>query len=186
MWTRLHLCANPRASAWLLVHPTTPTFCLSPTHFLISLHTHIGLPHPMMAHLSQCHYGHTIDDLGTHLLWCSYGSEHTTTHNKFSGCYCNNCFGKWSTCSKGGLPPFPSPHPMMNRYPYHQRQLLDLHGHHHCWFNSHIYGAMSTDNNHTCNDDGYLGEDTIIHWASTKQWFHSHRYWNVWGSSFLF
>jgi hypothetical protein len=81
MWTRLHLCANPRANAWLLIHPTTPTFCLSPTHFLISLHIHIGLPHPTMVHLLHCRCGHAIDDLGTHLLWCSYGSEHTTTHN---------------------------------------------------------------------------------------------------------
>jgi hypothetical protein len=35
----------------------------------------------MMAHLSQCQCGHTIDDLGTHLLWCPYRSEHTIAHN---------------------------------------------------------------------------------------------------------
>lgn len=81
MWTCLHLCASPRAGVWLLIHPTTPTFRLSPTHFLTSLHTHFGLPHPTMAHLSRFQCGHTLDNLGTHLLWCPYGNERTTTHN---------------------------------------------------------------------------------------------------------
>jgi len=102
------------------------------------------------------------------------------------GCYCNYCFGKWSTCSKGGLPPFLSPHPMTNRYPYCQKQLLNLDGHHHCWFNSHIYGATNTNNDNKCNNDGYSGKDTMKHWRNTKQWLHSPCYWNIWMSSFLF
>ncbi len=32
---------------------------------------------------------------------------------------------------------------------------------------------------------GCSREDTIIHWASTKWWFHSSCYWDVWVSSFL-
>jgi hypothetical protein len=36
-----------------------------------------------IAHLSRCYCDHTIDDLGTHLLLCPCGNEHTTTHNTF-------------------------------------------------------------------------------------------------------
>jgi len=43
--------------------------------------------------------------------------------------YHNYCFGKWNTCSKGGLPPFLLPHLITSGYPYHQKWLLDLNGH---------------------------------------------------------
>ncbi len=70
-----------KAYAWLLVHPTTPTFHLSSIHFLIALCTYLGLPLPTMAHLSWCQRGHTIDNLGTHLFWCLCGNECTLAHN---------------------------------------------------------------------------------------------------------
>jgi hypothetical protein len=54
MQTSFCSCMGPRASAWLLIRPTTPTFHLSSTHSLLTLHTHLGLPHPTVAHLSQC------------------------------------------------------------------------------------------------------------------------------------
>jgi hypothetical protein len=41
-------------------------FILNP--LFISLRIHFGLPHPTIAHLSQCQCGHTIDDLSTHLF----------------------------------------------------------------------------------------------------------------------
>jgi hypothetical protein len=53
------------------------------THFLTTPHTHFGLPHPIISHLSWCHYDITIDNLGTHLFWCPSRSEHTTTRNTF-------------------------------------------------------------------------------------------------------
>jgi hypothetical protein len=81
MWTHLHSCVDIRASAWLLTRPTTPSFHLSLAHFLTTLHPHLGLPHFIVAHLSRCHCGHTIDDLSTHLFWCLYRSECTTTHS---------------------------------------------------------------------------------------------------------
>jgi hypothetical protein len=43
---------GPRASVWLLVCLTTPTFRLSLAHFLITLHTYFGFPHPIVTHLS--------------------------------------------------------------------------------------------------------------------------------------
>jgi len=54
-----------------------------------------------------------------------------------------------------------------------QKQLSNLDACCHCWPNSHIYGAMNIDDDHTCNDDGCSRKDTIIRWVNTKQWFHS-------------
>jgi len=54
MGTYFYSCEGPGASVWLLVHPTTPSFHLSLAHFIMALHTRLGLPHPMVAHLSQC------------------------------------------------------------------------------------------------------------------------------------
>jgi hypothetical protein len=94
--------------------------------------------------------------------------------------YCRNYFfGKWNTCLKGGFPHFLSPHSITSGCPYHQRRFLDFDGCYHCWSNLHRYGSSSIDDNNTCNDDGCLGEDMIIHQASTKQWLHSPCYWNV-------
>jgi hypothetical protein len=66
---------------WLLVHLTTPTFHLSSAHFFTTLHTHLDLPHPIIAHLSHCQRALTIDGLGIHLLWCLYTDEHIAVHN---------------------------------------------------------------------------------------------------------
>jgi hypothetical protein len=72
MWTWFQSCASLVMNAWLLVYPITPTFCLSLIHFLTLLHTHFGLSHRIITHLSHCQYGHTIDGLvstwfGTHV-----------------------------------------------------------------------------------------------------------------------
>ncbi len=41
---------------------------------------HISI-YPTVAHFSRCECGHTINELGIHLLCCLYGSEHITTHD---------------------------------------------------------------------------------------------------------
>ncbi len=74
-------CAGLGASVWLLTHPTTLVFHLSLAHFLTTLRTDLSLPHPSVAHLSQCQCGHTIDDLSTHLLQCPCGSECIAAHD---------------------------------------------------------------------------------------------------------
>ncbi len=82
MQTHLHSCAGPTSSqVWLLTHLSTLSFCLSLTHFLITLCIHLGIPHPMIAHISRCECGHTIDALGIHLLHCACRNERTTTHD---------------------------------------------------------------------------------------------------------
>jgi hypothetical protein len=54
-----------------------------PNPLLLALCTYLGLLHPIIVNLSRCECGHTIDDLGTHLLWCPYESECTTSHDTF-------------------------------------------------------------------------------------------------------
>jgi hypothetical protein len=83
------------------------------------------------------------------------------------GYCCNYYLGKWNTCSKGGFPPFPSPHPTMNGYFYHQIWLLDLNGCCHCWPNSHRYGVTNINNNNICNNDGCSKKDvqSYAEWA---------------------
>jgi hypothetical protein len=63
MQARFYSCASKGASVWLLVHPTTPTFHLSSTHFFTTLHINLNLQYPTVAHLSWCQCGHTINDL---------------------------------------------------------------------------------------------------------------------------
>ncbi len=162
MQTRFHSCVGPGANVWLLTHPTISTFGLSPTHFYTPLCTHFGLPHPTMANFSWCQCGHSINDLSTHLFRCTYENEHTTAHDTFLG-YCHSYyFREWNTCWKGGLPPSPLPHSMTSGYPYYQKWLLDLDGCHRCWPNLHKYDVVNIDDDNTSNNDGCLGENTII------------------------
>jgi len=80
MQAHLHSCVGLGVGVWLLIRLTTPTFHLSSVHFFITLHIHLGLPHPTIAHFSQFQCAHTIDNLYTHLLQCPCGSEHIATH----------------------------------------------------------------------------------------------------------
>jgi hypothetical protein len=43
----------------------------------------LNIPHLTIAHLSQCQCGHTIDDLGIHLLHYLCENECITTHDTF-------------------------------------------------------------------------------------------------------
>ncbi len=103
----IHSCANLGASVWLLTHPTTLSFHLSLTHFLITLRTHLGLPHPivglpftvlMWSHHWWSRYPFTSMPLQK---WMYNNPQHILRY------CCNYCFGEWSTCSEGGLPPCP-------------------------------------------------------------------------------
>jgi hypothetical protein len=71
----------------------------------------------MRAHLSWCVCGHTIDYLGTQLLWCPYESEHTTGHDTFQYIVATIILESETHVQKGGLPPFLSPHLTMSEYP---------------------------------------------------------------------
>jgi hypothetical protein len=79
--THLHSYASLPIGAWLLTHPSAPSFCLSCAHFLTAFYIHLDIPHPIIVHLSWCKCGHTINDLGIHLLHCSCGSECIAVHD---------------------------------------------------------------------------------------------------------
>ncbi len=78
---RLHSCAGPTTGAWLLACLSTPSLCLSSTHFLTTLCICLNISHLIAPHLSQCQCCHTINDLGIHLLCCSCENDCTTTHD---------------------------------------------------------------------------------------------------------
>jgi hypothetical protein len=54
MQAHLHSCVGLGANAWLLTQPTTLAFHLFLVDFIITLHICLGLPHPMVIHLSWC------------------------------------------------------------------------------------------------------------------------------------
>jgi len=110
-------CASLATNVWLIVRPITLTFCLSSTHYFITIHIHLGLLQLIVAHFSQ--YGHTIDDLSIHLLWCPCGSEHIATHNILQYTITTICFGEWNTCTKRGFPIFSLLDLMISQYSYH-------------------------------------------------------------------
>jgi hypothetical protein len=83
VWAHLHSCVGLASRAWLLTRPNTLSFRLSSIHFLTTLHIHFNIPHLTILYLSKCWCGHTIDDLGIHLLCCLCGNEHIVPHDTF-------------------------------------------------------------------------------------------------------
>ncbi|CAM6128572.1 unnamed protein product [Calypogeia fissa] len=49
--------------------------------FTTSLWMRLGLPHLGLFGQPSCVCGHPLDPVGTHILWCSHGSERTATHD---------------------------------------------------------------------------------------------------------
>ncbi|CAM6093049.1 unnamed protein product [Calypogeia fissa] len=49
--------------------------------FTTSLWVWLGLPRPGFLGQPSCVCGHSLDPVGTHILWCSHGSERTATHD---------------------------------------------------------------------------------------------------------
>ncbi len=148
----LHSCVGPGANTWLLTCLTTRAFTLSPlpynTMYPSWLTTSYGCPSFTMLMWSN-HWRSKYPFASMPLWELKYNSPWYTLR------YCHSyCFGKWNTCSEGGLPPFPSSHSTMNGYPYHKRRLPNLDERHHYWPNSHRYGVTRIDNDNTCNDVG--------------------------------
>ncbi len=130
--TLLRSCAGLVIGASLLAHPNTPSFHLSYAHFLITLCIQFDIPHPAIAHFSQCQCGHTINDLCIQLLHCLYGNECTATHDMLQDVVV-------AITSKSGTHVqqevsyfFPPPHTKMNGSCHHQRQFSNPNGRCHC------------------------------------------------------
>ncbi len=133
MRTHHRLYVGLGAGGWLLIRLTTPTFHLSSVHFFITLHIHLGLPHPTIAHHSQCRCAHTINDLHTHLLQCPCGNEHITTHYTFQDIIETIVLGSEARVQREVSHLFfCRTHPMTNGYLYHKKLLMNFDGHCHC------------------------------------------------------
>jgi hypothetical protein len=75
----------------------------------------------------------------------------------------------------------------MTKYFYHQKWFPNFDGCCHYWPDSHIYGAVSIDDDNKYHDmNDCSRKDMIIRWTSTRWWLHSLCYWYIWLSSFLF
>jgi hypothetical protein len=117
--TCLHICASLATGAWLFSCPNTPSFLLSSTHFLTTLYICLGIPHHVV-HLSWCKCGHTINDLGIHLLHCPCGSEHIASHGTFRDTVAPIASKSGAHIQKQILT-FSPPHMKMSRYCHHQK-----------------------------------------------------------------
>ncbi len=161
-------CVSPTTRTWLFVRPNTFSFRLSSTHFLITLRIHLGIPHPMVAHLSWCQCGCTIDDLGIYLLHCPCKSEHITTHDNFVIITLDN----GTQIQKEVSHLFPH-HTWKQMDIVITRWFLDLGRCCHYKFDSYKFGAMCFNNDNTCSNSCDSKQSTILHRANTWRWFHS-------------
>ncbi len=127
--TCLWSCVGLIVDTWLLACPIAHIFHLSLVHLLITLHTYIGFPNPIIAHMSRCQCEHTINDLGIHLFRWLYWNKHTTSHDTF-GILLQLLFWKMEHTLKN-VPPFIVPDSVASWCSYHQKQLSNFSGHCH-------------------------------------------------------
>jgi hypothetical protein len=118
MGTHLCSCAGLGVGAWLLTHPTTPAFRLSLAHFLTDVPI-LACQNLRFAHLSQCQYDHTIDDLCTHLFQCLYESDRIIAHGTIRNTIRAIILESETHVQREVSHLFP--HLMRSGYPYHQR-----------------------------------------------------------------
>jgi hypothetical protein len=167
----LHSCVGPRASVWLLVRPTTPSFCLSKAHFFITLCIHLGLSHLIVAHLSWCQCGHTNDDLGIHLLWCPCGNECKTIHDTFQDIIATIVLESRTHVKREVSHLFPC-------YTKRRMDILITSNNFHTLMDIVIVDPTRIDivtninDDNTCNNDGYSEEYILLRRMNTMRWLH--------------
>jgi hypothetical protein len=74
-------CSGLGAGVWFTTQLIFLTFQLFSLICCTSLHTRLGLPHPLITSIPQCVCTHPIDLMGIHLLHCAHSNEHTGTHD---------------------------------------------------------------------------------------------------------
>jgi hypothetical protein len=184
--TSLFLC-RATIMTWLLTCFSTASFHLSSTHFLTSFHICLSIPHLTMSHLLWCRCGHTINDLGIHLLRCMCGRERTAGNDTFQGTIVIIALGSEPHIEKG-FSPFPLPHTKMNEYCHHQSLFSYLGGCYHYWSDSYRFGVACFNDDSACNDNCHSRQGIILHRLNVKRWFHSPCHKDLWlfPSSFWF
>ncbi len=83
MWTHFLLMCESRGRCLVInsSYHICILFIFNP--LLTTLCTCLGLPHPIVPHLSQCWCDHTIYDLNTHLFRCPYMNQCIAAHDTF-------------------------------------------------------------------------------------------------------
>jgi hypothetical protein len=173
-----------RPNAWLLFCPTAPARHLSSTHYL----QHYV---PILAcHILQLPILHSVSvviplTIYVPICFSAFGemSVQPTTH---LGILLQLLFWKVEHMFRVRSPTF-SLTTFDDEYVFLSLEIApNFDGHYHCWLNLHIYGVVNINNDNTCNNDGCLGENTIIHRTIIRWWFHSLCYWDIWVFSFPF
>jgi hypothetical protein len=106
--TCLFISSSYHTCIWFIFSPLH----YNTTHFFF-LATFYGCPFVMVL-MWACHWWFRYPFVLVPLWGWAYNSPWYTLRY-----YCNYCLEKWNICLKGGLPPFPSSHPMSSGYPYH-------------------------------------------------------------------
>jgi hypothetical protein len=73
-------CFGQGVGVWFIAWPIFTTFQFFSLFFSTTFCTWLGLPHPSIVSFLPCACTHPIDPMGIHLLHCSHGNEHTSTH----------------------------------------------------------------------------------------------------------
>jgi hypothetical protein len=170
--TCFHSCASPTTGAWLLTRLSTLSFHLSSTFSYnipyvfqyTTSYSSISFMMQMWSYHWWFGYPFTTSPVRE---WTHYNPWYTLKY------HCNYRIEKWSSHTKKGFSPFPSPHMKTSGYHHHQRQLLNPSKHCHWQSNSYRFSTMDFNNDNICNDDGRSRQGTILHKASAKKWLHS-------------
>jgi len=141
-----------------------------------------------------------VDPIGPlHSAWlCDFKKWQKKPHELFM--YCGTCWvspslgisitnchvGEWSSCIESDVSPFLLSYAEMSEYCHHQRWFSNLGKHRHCQFDSYRFGATCFDDDNTCNNDCCLKQNTILHRANAKRWFHYPCHRKLWLSMFSF
>ncbi len=184
MWAHLHSCVGPTIGTWLLVHPSTLSFHLSSTHFLIAFHIRLGIPHLTIMHISWWQCGHTIEDLCIHLLHCPCDSECIAAHDTFRNIVVAISLESGAHVQREVSHLFP-PHAWRRMYIVITKDnfltladvvIVDLT----C---TNLVQCVSMMTAHVAT---IVTQDTILHRVSARRWFHSLCHRGLWLSPSLF
>jgi len=148
---RILSCFSPKASVWLTGWLVFQLF--SPSFFTM-LQTRLGLPHPLIASISQCVCTHFINVTSVHLLCCVHGNECTCTHDAiydtFNAIAQNVDFhvgrNTFTFVSFNHIPLLLS----MNWHCVHQRWNLHPNWYCLCWSNTNIFTLLILCNSKIC------------------------------------
>jgi hypothetical protein len=104
-----HLVINSSYHTYISFVLSPLSYSTTYSFWLITFYSYPSLIMSMWSNHWQSRYAFVLVPLWE---WM-YRPQHTSEY------YCNYYFGEWNKCSKGGLPPFPSPYPITREYFYH-------------------------------------------------------------------